>query len=775
MFDRIPAELKAIPQWVVWNLVEREGQKATKVPIQALNGFKASVTDPSHWCSYDDALANVTKASGLGFVLTPSDPYIFIDLDDCHNDAEAFARQQKIVMAMDSYSELSPSGAGLHIIVKAIFDGPGRRRSYVELYPSNRFMTMTGNVFIDKPIAERQEIVETLYNEMGGDKAPVVVGIDKPQTQSDEEVISMASLAVNGEKFRALYDGDWQQYYGPHKGHQGEGRSEADFAFIDIVAFYTQNKEQIRRLFKASQLGQAPKDNYAHRADRVAYVNYMVEKSFDRQLPPLDLDNIANLRIAMQAQYDREQRAKAVAVLPAPVQSANGFPPGLLGQVAQFILDAAPRPVPEIALAGAIAFLSGITGRAYNTYTNAGLNQYILLLAPTGTGKDSIADGISKLFAAMEKTVPLANDFRGPGELVSSAGLIKWIERKPCVLSIVGEIGLMMQQMAHPQANSHLKGLQRTLTQMYSKSGFGKSFDPSAYSDKEKNSGHIHNPSLTLLGESVPGEFYSALDESLIANGLLPRFTIFEYKGDRPYMQEGKEGVKPPAALVQALCDLTASSLAMTHNNQVHQVQATEEAKEKFREFDRWTTDQINGSENAEVVRHLWNRAHLKALKLASVYAVSNNYLAPVVDMEACIWATNLINSQTEAMISKFDNNEVGDVSNSEGKQAQDLINVISSFLLNPHDKYSLYGGTPQMHADGVFMLSHLSRRIQGMSSYRLDRLGATNALKRAIQHLLDGDEIAELPKMQIKAKYGNGSRCFVVTNSKRFTAMAAR
>ncbi len=41
-------------------------------------------------------------------------------------------------------------------------------------------------------------------------------------------------------------------------------------------------------------------------------------------------------------------------------------PPGLVGEVAQFIYKAAPRPVPEIALVGAIGLIAGIVGRCFN-------------------------------------------------------------------------------------------------------------------------------------------------------------------------------------------------------------------------------------------------------------------------------------------------------------------------------------------------------------------------------------------------------------------------
>jgi hypothetical protein len=812
MLNNIPLEMRERPQWIVWRLeyrVDATGaidydRKPTKVPYQPWpGGKKAASNRPEEWGTFEQASCapltskepadpntsvEVTGFTGVGYMFHESDPYTGIDLDDTHGDVEAYQRQLKIFSEFNSYSELSPSGTGLHIIVKGNLPF-GRRRACIELYSRERFFTMTGNVQLNVPIAECQELLQLLFDQMGGPAVTYEVK-DKPQTEDDDVVITRAMNAANGTKFTELHNGNWQGMY--------PSQSEADIAYVDIVAFYTQNVAQIRRIFRESALGQTPKDNFEHRGDRAAYVDYMVNKSFDRQLPELDLDALTNLRNQFNAQVEAQLAAKAAGAMPAHttpaanapqepgrtvdahplgasstsgVVSANSFPPGLLGQIAQFILDAAPRPVPEIALAGAIAMLSGITGRAYNTYTGAGLNQYILLLAPTGTGKDAIIDGTSKLFNAIISQVPSAMDFKGPGELVSSAGLIKWIEKKPATFSILGEIGLLMQQMASPTANSHLKGLQRTLTQFYSRSGKGKTFDPSAYSDSQKNTGHILNPSLTIIGESVPGEFYAALDEGLIANGLLPRFTIFEYMGDRPYLHEGKEFVQPPFALVQQMADLSAQCLNLAHNGNVHIVPCTPEAYDKFREFDRWTTDQINSSGNQEVLRHLWNRAHLKALKMASVFAVGINYLNPIVDMAACMWATDLIVSQTIKLIHKFENDEIGDLNSSEAKQVHDVIKTIATFLHSPHDKYEKYGGTFDMHRDGVITSSHIQRRCVSMASFRADKFGATNAIKRAIAHLLDGDDIRELPKVQMGTKYGTPSRAFIVANPTRFLA----
>jgi hypothetical protein len=479
--------------------------------------------------------------------------------------------------------------------------------------------------------------------------------------------------------------------------------------------------------------------------------------SFDKEKPP----HVASVQGLGNGRILNNDHSENVT----PTQSS--FPHGLLGEVAQFIFDVSPRPVPQIALAGAIALMSGICGRAFNV-SGTGVNQYVLLMATTGTGKDAIASGVGKLFAAIAKSVPTANDFRGPGELVSSAGLIKWMDKKPAVLCVLGEIGLMMQQMAHINAKAHIKGLQRTLLQMYSKSGKGETFDPSAYSDKEKNTGFIYSPSLTIVGETVPHTFYEMLDEGMIASGLLPRFLTFEYVGERGYLVEGREKIEPPFRLVQALADLSAQALGLAHNSEAHNVPFTDEAQLRFRQYDHWTTDQINAAKT-ETVRHLWNRAHLKAMKLAAIAAIGINPTHPVITINETIWATSLVAGQTQRLLAKFANGETGHEAGNEVKQQRKLRAVIRDYIKAEPGKYEKSGCTFDMHRDHIFSLKYLSNRLINLPTFSQDKSGASRALQRTIDHLLENDEIRRVGVPDMMKHYGKASKSFGLANENDF------
>ena len=142
--ETIPEELKARPQWVVWKAV---GDKPDKVPYSARTGRRASSTDLLTWSTFQEALEAYDNGEydGLGFVFSSADPYTGIDLDNCvgaNGDIAVWALE--IVRYFDSYTELSATGTGLHIIVRG--NVPNRRKDEVEVYSSKRFFTVTGYV-----------------------------------------------------------------------------------------------------------------------------------------------------------------------------------------------------------------------------------------------------------------------------------------------------------------------------------------------------------------------------------------------------------------------------------------------------------------------------------------------------------------------------------------------------------------------------------------------------------------------------------------------------
>jgi hypothetical protein len=769
-FNRINYEVRNYPQWVNWRYEDKGGAKPTKVPYCPQSGRLASVIDRSTWVDFGAALSAVGMFDGLGFVLTSDDPFCGVDLDYT-NDPVQSANQVKVYKALNSYSEKSPSGNGLHVICKAAVPS-GRKRSSIELYSSHRYLTFTGDIYEEnRAIEPRQEIISMLWAELSPTGKRDFVVVDQPEHFGDHEVIMKASAAHNGDFFKDLWSGNWGKHY--------PSQSEADYALINCIQFYSKNRAQIERLFLSSGLGQRDK------AKRRDYIETMILRSFDRELPPVDLtqfkDDIDRIFSAQkQTALNAEALGAAAVPLALPSEDTNHGgttyeqspivkPPGLMGEAADFFLAAANRPVPEAALAAAIGLMAGMCGRSYNTPTGAGLNLYLCLVAKTAIGKEMMSSGISKLLLRVEKSeCPAVNTFLGPSEIRSDAALLRILETQPCCVSFMGEFGIKLSSMCAPNASSHLTGLRSVLLDLYGKSGEGNVLRPMAYSDTAKNTKMIYCPSFTILAEATPETFYPNLDEFLIAQGLLPRFMVIEYKGNRPHANEGAAYAEPSVELVKAFVGLAVKCLDNAHKVAIDRVSFTAQSQALSRKFDTFCDEEIN-STTKDIIRNLWSRAHLKVMKLASLVAIGLNMNAPVIDEYSWNWAQDIIERDVRNVIGRFDSGDDMTGATGHGNQEKEVLRVIADYYRKPYTEIRSYmvGITEigeRVHQDRVIPYGFLQRRLVAHGAFKNDRMGSTNAIKRAIQSLVDSGNLQEIERRQLQAKYNISFRGFILS-----------
>lgn len=725
MLQNIPIELRALPQWVCAG--------ADKIPVSPRTGQAASVTDPATWGTFEEACR--TGFKHVGFVLAAWDPYCIIDLDNKPEKPlteEEWQRHQKILTAFDSYTERSASGRGYHIIVKGKLPA-GVHRDNVEVYSSARYMICTGDVVRNTPIADYQQLLDVLYGEMK--PADTVELTERDSLLDDGEVVAMAMRAVNAEKFNALCAGDMTGY---------PSQSEADFALLSIIAYYSPDNEQVRRLFRMSSLGKREK---AVKDDR--YLNFALGKIRAQQPAPVDIGQLAaNAEAVLLGSKQSPVEVPITAPMGSnpPTVPGISLPPGLVGELAQYFYQTAIRPVPEIALAAAIALTAGVCGRSYNI-SGSGLNQYIILLAKTGSGKEGALSGIENLISAVRPQIPMVDQFLGPAAFASGQALVKVLNDKPCFVSVLGEFGLTLQQLSDQRANSAQLMLRKVLLDLYAKSGWNRMLRSSVYSDTEKNTKIIQAPNVTILGESTPETFFDGLDASHVAEGLIPRFSVIEYKGDRP-PRNRNANTPPSQGLAQRFSDLVAVSLTTSNNNACAPVQLDSHSVQLLDAFDV-KADGIMNASKMDVEMQVWNRVHLKALKLAALLAVGCNPHQPIVTAEMAQWAIDFVTRDVELVAARFKD---GDVGQGDSKQYHDLKRAIEGYLGHPPRAVKERYG--RLLAAKIVPYAYLSQRTASVASFRQDRVGATNALKRAVQTMVDSGMLIEVARPQLLEKY---------------------
>lgn len=688
MLDNIPAELRALPNWVLWRSEQRNGNK-TKVPYTTL-GRHASVNDSNTWSTYEGVVAVLSTGicDGVGFCFTGS-WFAGIDFDIDDSDST------RIIEWLDSYTERSPSGAGFHVIVKGSVPSgkhPNRPDLKIGIFSESRYFTMTGDVNgAPKPI--REVDLNPLWEYLGGNSpaapAPIIPLNIAAIVNSDQDILTKAGAADNSQKFLSLWAGELGYYNDDH--------SAADQALVNMLAFYTQDYEQIERLWKAS--GLARKKTY-----RTDYIQRTITRAMDQQIPLVNMENLkwtrstdSSLLFAqpLLSSLPQEQLPKSSGVstslsLPFVENTFESepldFPPGLVGEIAQFIFGAAIYPVKEVAISGAIALLAGITGRCYNI-SGTGLNQYIILLALSGRGKEAAIQGINRLMAPVIAIEPGASAFIGPEYFASSQALMKsFAGPVPSFASLIGECGKWLQELCHERANPNNVAILKTILKLYSRSGESDVLQRGVYSDKEKNIAAVNAPAFTLFGECTPESFYEALDEQAVSSGLIPRFLTVEYLGDRPKRNELHFEAKPSPQLVDKLSQLCAMCLQFNQRSVTNKVYCDTFADSADSEFAQFCDDKIN-SEKSDVTVQIWNRANLKTLKLAALLAVGTNPMQPVVTTKEYYWAADLVMRGVNRLCDQFGGGATGNAANAT-RQAEEVRRIILHFFSPEFEKF---------------------------------------------------------------------------------------
>ncbi|MCI8387045.1 MAG: DNA primase [Clostridiales bacterium] len=263
MYEKIPNELKQLPNWVCWKLVpDDSSSKPRKLPFDPRSGKAAASNNPATWCDFNTAV-NASGYTGIGFMFSNS-PYFGVDIDNVANELPRYMDGEpcmllEFVDTLGSYTEMSTSGTGIHIICRGKLPAGGRRRGNVEMYEEGRFFVMTGrSVSQYTDIADCTEPIKFLHEQYiarGETPGPIVKDcarkldsslLIKHSSYSIDEILEAAFKSKSGEKFARLWHGDISGY---------TSHSEADLALCNMLAYWCQcDLDKMEAMFRQSGL-----------------------------------------------------------------------------------------------------------------------------------------------------------------------------------------------------------------------------------------------------------------------------------------------------------------------------------------------------------------------------------------------------------------------------------------------------------------------------------------------------------------------------------------
>lgn len=256
-----PLPLRKRNQFVCWKEEwDPEKNKWKKEPINARTGGKAMSNNPTTWSDFDTACKAVDKYGCAGIGVMFGKGLMGIDIDDCVSDGRITPEARDIISKVKSYTEYSVSGKGIHILVFGDLPPGGRRKGNVEIYSEGRFFTLTGNLYQgqfikmskkDDAQAGIDDVHKTYFK---SDKKPTEAAPTLKRTElklSEQEIVKKVEATQWGKE---LYSGNgWGS--NPRLCEKGRpDNTRADIALVGKIAYFTQDRAMIDRVFRSSAL-----------------------------------------------------------------------------------------------------------------------------------------------------------------------------------------------------------------------------------------------------------------------------------------------------------------------------------------------------------------------------------------------------------------------------------------------------------------------------------------------------------------------------------------
>jgi len=222
-YNGVPTFLAQKTRWIVWKAVERvkdDGtKKIDKVPYSAKTGIKGGIDRPDDWVTLDQAFETYVLQgySGVGYVFDADDGLFAIDLDKSLVDGQITPFAETILNTLKTYTEVSVSGTGLHIIGVGKLPGKGRvdHQRGIECYDTGRFFTITGKVFGGfSEVEHRVEEIRTVYESCWGKESTKEVRADDLQWNDAAVITPLENLPVSVATKELIEHGTGLDHYG---------------------------------------------------------------------------------------------------------------------------------------------------------------------------------------------------------------------------------------------------------------------------------------------------------------------------------------------------------------------------------------------------------------------------------------------------------------------------------------------------------------------------------------------------------------------------------
>ncbi|MDP8237679.1 MAG: bifunctional DNA primase/polymerase [Candidatus Hatepunaea meridiana] len=343
----------------------------------------------------------------------------------------------------------------------------------------------------------------------------------------------------------------------------------------------------------------------------------------------------------------REITPQLISEAPYVIDEDLINPPGILGEIVQYIVSTARRPQQEFAVNAALALAGTVLGRRFISDEEHRTNLYLVSIGVSTSGKDHPRKMVKNILNAA-----CQYDMIGGETIASGQGLLARVKRTPVVLFQLDEFGLMLQALQQKNSSRYSREIPMNMIRLFSSSD--SVFGGTEYADQvNRPTALIEYPCVSIHATTTPETFYSALDSKDIINGFLNRFLVVDMS-TKPIPPIEKRGLYPdvPDSIlvwIERVINANAKKGNMTRFNvpQPIVVPSASDAAVLLREFTQYADLQVVAFAKTGI-DSLWGRAAEHAHKVALICACAETTDSPVIRYSHAQWAIHFVSHHTE-------------------------------------------------------------------------------------------------------------------------------
>ncbi len=399
--------------------------------------------------------------------------------------------------------------------------------------------------------------------------------------------------------------------------------------------------------------------------------------------PPLEDSEIATTVNSIMKTHERKNQAAPSyisknRVIKEPAELYN--PPGIIKDIYQYSEQIAQISQPALSLQSALGVGSVAAGRMYKSDMNNFSSLYFMCIAKSGQGKENTKTVIESVLDNSGHIDLMAGD-----GYTSSGAVYSLLRHKPTHITVMDEFGKRLESIAK-SSNSNKEDALQALMEAWGRCH--GTIRPDNYSlmnmsskqQQEAMDRSTIKPAITLMGMSVPKNFYGALSTGRIVDGFLNRFIVVESKLPRVV---GK--MVPFREPSHAICEWVRK-MRETKNEMEELAKNNSELdfKQRVLTFDNESKDLLTtlayklieeqDALEKDGLEVLLSRTREKAMRLALICALADNHNTNIIRSDITKWAIDYVYYYDQLLVDNCEDKVAGSETESKIKQVLSFI-----------------------------------------------------------------------------------------------------